>query len=268
MTKLTVESQTRHGAAKALEPHVQDFAARPGHTIVGIAELRRTKITTVDDGTDQDAVKVALLTFEPAPAETGHQLRSAAAALRALRTAEGTLTADMDAEVAEQTMKHLAGMLGFEEAVRLKIGVAPWLGMLSSAVDRPRSEITVDDLLDDAKLVVMGLSAVLDGVTEPTKRAHDDDRQGDLFTDRGERVDEGTGEIEGTARGTAENPGHPFLAPEDADESGYDGPTSPDLPPGHPGYRPEGWTDPGSASYGSGSPDRDDLHEASEDEAP
>lgn len=242
-TKLTLESAPRHSAGKALEPHVPDFAARSGHTIVGIAELRRTKITTVDDGTGDDTVKAALLTFEPAPAEAGHQLREAALALRMLRNAEGTLTGDMDVELAETTMKHLAGMIGFEEAARLKVGVKHWLDILLAAISQPRSKITLDELLDDVQLAAMGLGAVLDGVTEPGERASDDTPPG---------VDPSTGEIRD---------------PETDEESGYDGPTSPDLPPGHPGYRPDSWTDPGSASYGTGEPDRDDLHDEELDAA-
>lgn len=242
MTKLTVEPQPRHGAGKALETHVQDFAARPAHTIVGIAELRRTKITTVDEGDGEDAVKVALLTFEPAPAEAGHQLRTAAEALRALRTAEGTLMGDMDAEVAEHTMKHLGGMLGFEEAARLKIGVKHWLEVLLAATGRPRSQMTLDDLLDDVRLATMGLSAVLDGVTEPAGRARDDGPTG--YTAAGQAGDLGTGEIADTGNETeapgGEDLGQGLRWDVDADESGYDGPTSPDLPPGHPGYRAEG----------------------------
>jgi hypothetical protein len=209
MTKLSMEGPLAHSAGKALEPHQPDFATRPMHTLVGIAELRRVKITTVDDGTGEDAVKIRLLTFEPAPGEAAHRLREASLALRALRTAEGTLTGDLDAEIAEQTLEHLGGMIGMEEAARLKIGVKHYLDVLNAAVARPIGQLKTEDLADDIKLVTMGLSAVLAGVSEPGERAADDDpRQDgpDLFDAAGSGAPpDGWDQVDGGPEGTSDD---------------------------------------------------------------
>lgn len=193
--KYSLASKPGHPATETLDVHVRDLA-RGGPRLVGIAEIGGAELKGIlPDGEGEDTVKLRLRSFEPALGEdAADQLRRTAQAMKALRTAEGTLTGDMDVDVAEHTLKRLAGLIGFEEAARLKVGVRHWLEILYQTLSKRRSDTaTVDDVLGEVKLVAMGLDAVLAGVTPPADPLHDDDLQ---LLD-GSPVDTATGEITG-----------------------------------------------------------------------
>jgi hypothetical protein len=132
MTKLKIDGQPAHAAAKGLEAHVAPLYARLGRTVVAVVELRAVERTQVDATSGKDtAVKVRMTGCEVATGKSEDHLREVQQALHTLRTAaardegmlDGVLDFDRTIDLAESTVRQASGLVMVEENARLVAGV-------------------------------------------------------------------------------------------------------------------------------------------------
>lgn len=235
--KLKIMTKLGFAAERGLAPHIRDLYDRDDFTLVCIAEIGGAVNEVVRrQGAGEDAVKVQLLTMEPASPENAERLRAVARALRAMRNPQGELFGDMDVELAADTLKHFADMVGFEEAARVILGVRKYVGMLDDMLAKSPAALKPEEMRDTVGLAVMGLQAVLEGARLPDDPELDgqlDLRDGSglwMGETRSGKTDAGlVEEAERAARADAGREPTPEEIADGVDEAGYDGPMEPDA---------------------------------------
>lgn len=138
------------------------YAARlyenPGMAVMAVVELRHAFKTVPAEGVSKKdpTVSLEILGLEVAPAGgTEETLRDLERALYTARTANGTLGADNEVELAQQTIEHAAGLMSGHEVARLRV-IVDWLldrvaGVVTNEKLRPVDvRRQVEELLEKA----------------------------------------------------------------------------------------------------------------------
>jgi hypothetical protein len=169
MTTLKLDGSPGAGALSALEPHIPLMYADPSRHLVAIVEWRHIERVQPAPDTDKEpSVKVKLVSCEIPVGEQVDAVRAAARAIFLRRTAQGTLTEQLDVEMTEQTIERLGGELVYADTVRLQAGIRAFLRYAEDACHRGKP--TVGELKADLQAIRDGLRALSTGV-DPTGKA-------------------------------------------------------------------------------------------------
>lgn len=168
MTTLKLDGTPGSGALAALEVHVPGIYADPGRKFVAIVEFAHIeRVQPAPDADKEPSVKVKLIGCEIPVGEQVDAVRTAARALFLRRTAQGTLTEELDVELTERTLERLGGELAYADSVRLQAGVHAFARYAEDACSRARP--TVGELRADLKAIRDGLRALSTGVEPAAK---------------------------------------------------------------------------------------------------
>jgi hypothetical protein len=112
-----------------------------GGSVLAVAELVAVEKNLIfDDASKKDpTVKLRIEHLEVAPAgEPERTVRDILAALHTIRTANGTINGDEDVKLSEQTLSNAAGVLGEQEAARLRVILDWFLNHTRAVIDHPK----------------------------------------------------------------------------------------------------------------------------------
>lgn len=172
MTKLKIEGNPAHAAARGLEAHVPPLYAKLGRCVVAVVELRAVERTQVDSTSGKDpAVKARITQCEVATGRSDEHVRQLMQALHTLRTATGdvnesTLELDFDRSIdlADEVTRQAAGLVMVEENARLVVAVRHVARKLRDLAGRDLSKTTPTKYRDEVAEVAGLLDAVGRGV--------------------------------------------------------------------------------------------------------
>jgi hypothetical protein len=168
VTTLKLDGTPGSSALDALEPHIPAIYADPGRHVMAIVEWRHVERVQPAPGTDKEpSVKVKMVSCEIPIGEQVDAVRSAQRALYLRRTAQGTLTEQLDVEMTERTLERLGGELAYADSVRLQAGVHAFARYAEDACSRARP--TIGELRADLKAIRDGLRALSTGVEPAAK---------------------------------------------------------------------------------------------------
>jgi len=170
VTTLKLDGTPGAGALAALEPHIPGLYADPGRHFMAIVEWRHIERVQPAPDTDKEpSVKVKMVSCEVPIGEQVDAVRSAAHALFLRRTAQATLTEQLDVELTERTLERLAGEMVYADVVRLQAGISAFQRYAEDACSRG-ARATIGELKADLKAIRDGLRALSTGV-EPAGKA-------------------------------------------------------------------------------------------------
>lgn len=121
----------------SLDLHAARLYERPT-PVMGVVELIPVdRVVPIDGGSEKDPlVRLRIESLEIAPGGGGEStLREVHKALYVARTATGTLGAEDEVALAEQTLEHAAGVLSGHELARLRV-------VLDALIDRARGVLS------------------------------------------------------------------------------------------------------------------------------
>ena len=168
MTTLKLDGTPGSGALAALEVHVPGIYADPGRKFVALVEFAHIeRVQPAPDADKEPSVKVKMIGCEIPVGEQVDAVRSAQRALYLRRTAQGTLTEQLDVEMTERTLERLGGELAYVDAVRLAAGVNAFRRYAEDACTRAKP--TMGELKADLQALRDGLRALERGVEQPAK---------------------------------------------------------------------------------------------------
>lgn len=161
MTVLKLESGSSVKAAEVLQPHIQRLYADPRARFMAVCEFAHSERTQPGPESDKaPSVKVKLVEIEIPVGDQVDLIREAQRALYLTRTAQGTLTEELDLELSSQTLDRLADNLTYADAVRLAAGVKVWLDYVLAALVKPKA--TVASVRQDMAAVRDGLRSLIE----------------------------------------------------------------------------------------------------------
>ena len=160
MTAVKIEGKVSTAAADALMRHADWLYNHPSGKIVGITELSHVERTEPAPDEDRErSVKLRLNILEIASPEQEEALRQAMRALYLHRTAQGTLTEDMDIDVAKQTLRLIGDRLADLENARLRVALRHWADYAQRAFNTTNA--TATELRHELDILNTGLEKAL-----------------------------------------------------------------------------------------------------------
>lgn len=142
---MTVTAKINPGLVGDRTASIDRYAERlyenPGSSVMAVVELRHVDRVVPADGVSEKDPRVNLRidALEVAPAGGPEDtLREVERALYVARTAGGTLGADDDIALAEQTMANAAGLISGHEVARLRVLLDWVLDRVGGVVDNER----------------------------------------------------------------------------------------------------------------------------------
>lgn len=167
MTTLKLDGTPGSGALAGIEAHVPGIYNDPGRKFVAIVELAHIeRVQPAPDADKEPSVKCKVISCEIPVGEQVDAVRSALRALWLRRTAQGTLTEQLDVEMTERTLERLGGELAYLDTVRQQAGISAFARYAEDACSRAKP--TVGELRADLKALRDGLRALASGVDQVT----------------------------------------------------------------------------------------------------
>lgn len=160
MIAVKLDTKISATASAALEPHVTALYAKPGMRLMGIIELAHVERTQPAPDSDKTpSVKVKITHLEIPNTEQEGAVREAQRALCLQRTAIGTLTADGQIELSQETLRLTGGLLTDIECARLRAALKHWADYAARVAGA--GGLTISEIRHELDTVADGLHAAL-----------------------------------------------------------------------------------------------------------